>query len=93
MDTTALFAIATSLAIITACLLEVVKRASGMPTRYVPLCAVVIGALLGLAAIPIAPDLTIAQLVWAGVISGFMASGIFSTVKKTLGGNKDENSN
>lgn len=90
MDLTTVFAVATTLAIITACLLEVLKRATNMEARYVPLLALVIGILLGVAATPIA-DLTIPELLWAGAISGFMASGIFSTVKQTLGGKKDDN--
>lgn len=89
MDLTVVLAVATTLAVITACLLEVVKRATNMETRYVPLIALFIGMLLGLGAAPLS-DLTIAELLWSGAISGFMASGIFSAVKQTLGGGKKD---
>lgn len=50
--------------------------------NWIPLIAVVVGMVMGLAVAPFTSMDWVLRL-WAGAVSGFMASGIYETVKKT----------
>ena len=69
---------ATILGAVTTGLTEVVKRALNVPTNLIPLVGVVIGALLGLSAT--FTDVELIFRVWAGAISGLMATGIYENL-------------
>ncbi|MNH04005.1 Phage holin [compost metagenome] len=85
MDLTQVYAMATGIAIITAALTQVAKVSFGVPKRVIPLIALIIGMLLGVAAAPLS-DASVPVLLWAGGISGLMASGMFETAKKLMNG-------
>lgn len=61
----------------------------GLPKRYTPAVALVLGLLLGLAYGYFIPDKPIGFLLWAGGVAGFAASGLYKfggnlmTSKKT----------
>ena len=61
-------------------LVEVVKRI-GLPSRFCPLLAVVIGVLASF----ISPSGSIGLTIMVGVIYGLSASGFYSGVKNTAG--------
>lgn len=92
MDLTQVYAMATAIAVITAALSQVIKVSIEVPARYMPLVSLIIGALLGVAAAPLS-DATVPVLLWAGGISGLMASGLFDAAKKMMEGRKDNDDN
>lgn len=91
MDLTSVYAIATAIGVIVLAITEVLKKAFNIKKRWVPLTALLLGMLIGLAAAPI-HDASLAQLLWGGGIAGLMASGAFDAAKTALSreGNKDD---
>lgn len=62
---------------------EVVKRATEIDDRYVPLIALAIGILIGIAASPfISAD--VFTRMWAGALAGLSAVGLFEGGKAML---------
>lgn len=70
---------ATVIAPITGGVLQVVKKATKINKRYVPLLAVVLGVILGVAAYFLEAE--IGLRIWAGGISGLAATGLFELGK------------
>ncbi|WP_144781131.1 holin [Macrococcoides caseolyticum] len=73
-------------------LLEVVKSMNLIDNRFLPLAAVVLGAVLG-AATEFVPELlnnlSIGARIVAGIISGLMAVGLFENIKQATNITKD----
>ena len=80
-----ILAMATVIAPVTGGLLQVVKKATQVNKRYVPLMAVALGIVLGAAAVFLETDIVLR--VWAGGISGLAATGLFELGKNAK---KDE---
>lgn len=81
--------LATAIGVIVAAVLELVKRSYTAATHgntidpnWIPILAVVIGVVIGLLVDPFT-SMDLVLRLWAGGISGFMASGIYETVKHT----------
>jgi hypothetical protein len=49
-----------------------------IPKKYQALVPLVIGLIIGLAYLPLAPGYTIAQILWAGGLAGLSAGGFYS---------------
>lgn len=73
--------IATIIAPVTSGVIEAIKKAIGVDKRFIPLAAVLAGALLGAAAYFV--DAEIGMRIWAGGISGLAATGLFELGKNT----------
>ncbi|WP_042420056.1 holin [Geomicrobium sp. JCM 19038] len=71
--------LATLIAPVTAGVVQGVKQ-SKISKRLVPLVALIIGLLLGVAAFPFT-DLEVVERLWAGGISGLAAVGLFEIAK------------
>jgi hypothetical protein len=74
--------IATIIAPVTTALVEAVKKIGYIRDNFLPLTALVIGVLLGLAASFLPIDVPISYLAWAGGISGLAATGLFENFKQ-----------
>jgi hypothetical protein len=73
---------ATMIAVIVSAFMEMVKRATEIPAKYIPVVAFIVGLIVGAVAYPFtAMDLVLR--LWAGGIAGWMASGIYETIKQT----------
>jgi cobalamin synthase len=79
---TQVLAFATVIAVIVSAFMEMIKRATTIPAKYIPLVAFVVGLVIGAVAYPFTPMDLVLRL-WAGGISGWIASGIYETVKQT----------
>jgi multidrug transporter EmrE-like cation transporter len=77
-----LLLIATIIAPITTALVQVAKQTGKVKDNYLPIVALVIGLLLGLAASVLPVGVPVAYLVWAGGISGLAASGLYENIKQ-----------
>src|SRR5699024_2114640 len=77
---TGILAMATAIAAVTLGVVEAVKRTKKVKKRYMPLVAIVIGMLIGAAAVFL--DVGIVERLWAGGISGLAATGMFELGKK-----------
>lgn len=73
--------------IITA-LVEMLKKAVNMPINFVPVLALLVGLLIGLAAQPFT-DLDHINRLWAGGLAGLAATGLFELVKQRDGSTKE----
>lgn len=60
-------------------LVELVKRTAPIPVNLIPLVALIIGLLIGLAG-NIFTDLDLTHRLWAGGLSGLAATGLFELV-------------
>ena len=80
---------ATALAVLVTALVQLVKTTANIPKNYVPLIGLGIGLLIGWAAQPFT-DLDVVRRIWAGGISGLMATGLFELVQHRPGGTKDD---
>ena len=60
---------------------EVIKRASGLNTRYAPLLSLIVG--IGIVLLGDAP---LKESIITGIIVGLSASGLYGGVKKTVKG-------
>jgi len=81
---TEILAMATVIAPITWGVLQVVKHATKVNKRYIPLLALIVGVVLGLIATFLDADITIRM--WAGGISGLASTGLFELGKNTIKG-------
>lgn len=72
--------IATIIAPVTSGVMQAIKKAIGIDKQFIPLAAVFIGALLGMAAYFV--DAEFGMRMWAGGISGLAATGLFELSKK-----------
>jgi multidrug transporter EmrE-like cation transporter len=77
-----LLLIATVIAPVTTALVQVVKQTGKVKDNYLPIVALAIGLLLGLAASVLPVGVPVAYLVWAGGISGLAASGVYENIKQ-----------
>lgn len=69
-------------------LVEVIKRASGIDERFVPLVALIVGVgvgFLGAGAGLVLPPPVAALTVWYGLVSGLGACGLYSASKAVTG--------
>lgn len=92
MDLTEVYAIATVIAVITAALAQTIKVTFEVKPRLMPLVSLIVGMALGLASSQIS-DAALPVLLWAGGISGLMASGMFSAAKAILKKEDDNDGN
>lgn len=76
------------LPIVTA-LVELVKRSVVLPKNIVPLIALVIGLLVGVAAYPFS-DLDLTMRLWSGALAGLAATGLFELAINKRDGNTNE---
>lgn len=67
-----------------AALVQVIKTMDVVPNKVLPLVAIVIGGLTGVG-LALGFDLSLADYVLAGVISGLASAGLYDTIK--TGGN------
>lgn len=74
-----MFEIATIIAVTTATV-EVIKRATGLQSRYAPLLALIVGILLSI----LAQHQVNADIIFTGIIVGLSASGAYAGTKTTL---------
>ncbi len=71
-----ILSLATLLLPIITAVTQVIKRSISMPKRLVPICALVVGLLLGLAAIPLT-DLDWLTRAWGGGLAGLSSTGFY----------------
>lgn len=62
-------------------LVEVVKRGLHLDTRYAPIVALILGAVIGALAYPFT-EFGLAERLWAGALAGLGAMGLFDLGKK-----------
>ena len=79
-----ILAMATVIAPITGGALQAVKKGFNVNNRYLPLMAVILGSLLGMAAYFL--DAELGLRIWAGGISGLAATGLFELGKNAIEG-------
>lgn len=74
----------TIIAVIVATIIEMIKVTADkkLPANYIPFIAFLVGLIVGAVAYPFT-DLDLVNRLWAGAISGWMASGLYDTVKRT----------
>lgn len=75
-------AFATVIAVIVSAFVEMLKRAIPINKNWIPVVSFVIGLVIGVVSYPFT-DMDLVLRLWAGGIAGWMASGIYETVKKT----------
>lgn len=80
MDLTTLFIIAASITILVTAFIEVFKRTTNVPVRYLPITSIVIGIFVAILVTPFA-DFDYYTMVIAGAISGLSACGLFDLTK------------
>ena len=67
---------------VTLAVVELIKRTAAPPKRWLPLIAVVVAILLNLFAATFGPNETPTTLaIFAGLIAGLSAAGLYDTVK------------
>jgi hypothetical protein len=77
-----LLLIATVIAPVTTALVQVAKQTGKVKDNCLPIVALVIGLLLGLAASVLPVGVPLSYLVWAGGISALAASGVYEDIKQ-----------
>lgn len=80
----AVMVFATILSPVILALVQLVKTTVKLPNNYLPLVALVIGLLVGLAAQPFT-DLDLVLRLWAGGIAGLSATGLYEVATKRDG--------
>ena len=80
MDLTTLFIIAASITILVTAFIEVVKRTSKIPARFLPITSIVVGIFVAVIVTPFA-DYDYYTMVVAGAIAGLSACGLFDLTK------------
>lgn len=75
-------AFSTVIAIFVSAFMEMLKRVTSIHLKYVPIIAFLVGIAVGAAAYPFT-ELDLTLRIWAGGIAGWMASGIYETVKQS----------
>lgn len=80
MDLTTLFIIAASITILVTAFIEVFKRTTNVPVRYLPITSIVTGIFVAIIVTPFA-DYDYYTMVIAGAIAGLSACGLFDLTK------------
>lgn len=80
MDFTTLFIIASAITILVTAFIEVVKRTSNIPARFLPITSIVVGIFVAVIVTPFA-DYDYYTMVVAGAIAGLSACGLFDLTK------------
>lgn len=80
MDLTFLLVIAASIAIFVAAAIEVVKRTTNIPTRYLPITSIVVGIFVAIVITPFS-EYDYYTMVVAGAVAGLSACGLFDLTK------------
>lgn len=80
MDLTTLLVIAASITILVTAFVEVVKRTSNIPARFLPITSIVVGIFVAVIVTPFA-DYDYYTMVIAGAIAGLSACGLFDLTK------------
>lgn len=80
MDLTTLLIIASAITILVTAFIEVVKRTSNIPARYLPITSIVVGIFVAIVVTPFA-DYDYYTMVVAGAIAGLSACGLFDLTK------------
>jgi hypothetical protein len=77
-------AFATIIAAVISMCMEMIKKAAGdkMPSKWIPAVSFAVGLFIGAVAYPFT-DMDLVLRLWSGGIAGWMASGIYETVKQT----------
>lgn len=70
---------ATAIAAVTNGIVQAIKQSELMPKRFLPLVAIVVG--IGLGASASFMNIDFVERMWAGVISGLAATGLFELGK------------
>ncbi|PSL41693.1 A118-like holin Hol118 [Salsuginibacillus halophilus] len=79
---TEILATATAVAPIATAVVEAVKKSGVIPKSFLPIAALVVGILLGLAAAPVF-GVSLLHSGWSGGIAGLSATGLFELGKKS----------
>lgn len=79
MDMTNILMMATAIAAVTNGIVQAIKQSRLIANRFLPLVAIVVGLCLGASASFM--DIDIVERIWAGVISGLAATGLFELSK------------
>lgn len=69
-------------------LVEVVKKTVSTPINLIPLIAVVLGLLVG--GLYTYTELTLTSRLWAGLLAGMAATGLFELIKQREGYSKED---
>ncbi|MEJ7218737.1 holin [Staphylococcus gallinarum] len=88
-----IIAFAGVIAIITGGIVSVIKKANFVPKNYLPVVAMVIGAVIGGLSVfipELVTGLSFGGRLLAGLISGLMATGIWETFKNRQGVNTEK---
>lgn len=80
MDLTFLLVIVASIAFFVAAAIEVVKRTTNVPTRYLPITSMVVGIFVGVIVTPFS-DYDYYTMIVAGAVAGLSACGLFDLQK------------
>ena len=80
MDLTTLFIIAAAITILVIAFIEMVKRTSNIPARFLPITSFVVGIFVAIIVTPFA-DYDYYTMVVAGAIAGLSACGLFDLTK------------
>lgn len=78
---TSILAMATAIAAVTNGAVQAIKKTEKVNKNYLPLVAIVVGLLLGAAALFV--EVGIIERLWAGGISGLASVGLFEFGKNT----------
>lgn len=70
---------ATAIAAVTNGIVQAIKQTELIPNRFLPIVAIVVGLLLGSTASFI--NISLVERLWAGIISGLAATGLFELGK------------
>jgi len=62
-------------------LIEVIKRAFDLPTRFIPLFSIILGVSIVLL---FSKDFVLADGIFAGILAGLSSSGLYDFGKKTV---------
>ena len=73
---------ATVIAVIVGMFMEMIKRTLSLKPNYIPVIAFIAGLVIGALSYPFT-EMDLVLRLWAGGISGWMASGIYETIKQT----------
>ncbi|NGP43849.1 holin [Bacillaceae bacterium SIJ1] len=79
---------ATMLVPIVTALVQLMKKTFDIPKNWVPMLAVVLGAIVGAGAFPFAEELALSVRIWAGLLAGLSATGLFELGNSRLGTTK-----
>jgi hypothetical protein len=67
-------------------LTEVIKKASGLSSRYIPLTSLVVSLVLVFIFNNFNQHADISAVIFTGIVAGLTASGLYGGVKKTIKG-------